>query len=284
MRHKCIPVSLNTDIYKTDFATLAPCCTTSGGGVSCKPGYCKDSPACNDFMAEECLKMVGGKYVKTDSNCKLWCNDYPDQCPSSYMQHYCSTRSGGSGGKSLLLVDTDCGNWCRDDPVKCDGAKISYCQTYPDSDECKCFNASNQTEYTDLMNSDTHGLLSQYSPFCVYSGCKGRTDLYDSLYTTDMKNTINTCPVGNIDLDIIDVRDSEQVVISDIDFGGNGGAGTGGTGTGTNQGTESEGFDKKYTYIAFVFLFVIALVLMIISFRNKKIGGPTRLFQTRISI
>ncbi|MCK4968328.1 MAG: hypothetical protein KAS12_04690 [Candidatus Aenigmarchaeota archaeon] len=262
----CVPDMKDKKYYKTDFDTLSECCTSTAGGIQCKPGYCSGTNLCNNFMKTSCAKVISGKpRLVTDKNCKFWANSHPDFV-NPLMENYCK---GSTNGKSRLLSDPECATWCRNNVEKCDGTKITYCRAHPNSVECSCFNAKRQKEYLDLIGQDKTGILQQFSPFCVYSGCKGTTDLYDTLHTSDMKNIISSCPVGDVNMSIIDVSNSSDVIISDvtqsIDTGTTAGpaVSTVPVITTTNEFKLPGGLSQKMIFFIIIFIIVVAIAIVI---------------------
>lgn len=297
-RFICVPKATNKSIYPILKDVLYACCTGSkvpryktiipckvarqsrtvktsdckDGKLltsdQCKPGYCLNSDKCQDIVLNHC--SINNKFI-TDDTCNTWSKSNVE-LTNPIFSNYCSKVHKNK--KSNLLKYTRCSDWCNENPIECDKVINKTCTNYPKLNECKCYNAKNQSEYKELMKKDHSGVLSQYSPYCLYSKCRSGKNIVDTLLTQDLKKTIDNCPVADIEQQIINIEDSQNVTLTDIDqtIKSDKKSTTKSTDTDSTD-TDSTLLNSKNILLMFIFLIIIIIVIIIafkISYSNSS--------------
>jgi hypothetical protein len=121
----------------------------------------------------KCCRNEVGPYTDAQKCGKYWSQD-PSVC-------------GSLDCAEKLATDGVCQTWCRNHPSQCDTLKINFCKDHPDSNLCGCI----------LDTPAARSERALYPAITAPRQCWGssdcqKTDLYDTLITTDLKPT--NCP------------------------------------------------------------------------------------------
>ncbi len=159
--------------------------------------------------AKAFANMSKSDWVK---NCCLNNNtDYTDSglCGKYWTQNgsYCS-ESNFTGYD--LLNNPAAQSWCNKNPSLCDVVKVNHCKQYPNNSECGCIIP------TELLKKQMASYPNITAPQNCWStsDCNSKTDLLDTLITTQIKNT--HCPDVNSLINNQIINASGNAVVKDI--------------------------------------------------------------------
>lgn len=167
-----------------------------------------------DYSGNHMFKQV----TNDESACAKLCTDTPGCKVGIYDTDNgeCWLQSGLDNKKSArgydaiypgavdIQTNSRCNKWCMDNPKDCDMIKSKFCSENPDDPLCRCINFENDPEW--LSYKDTLiPSVQNYSKDCLVKACSQRTDLYDTLITSDIikrKEQVGCPPIITVDQSI----------------------------------------------------------------------------------